>query len=120
MAIARLRPALVRSVISSRSNSAIEASRVESERPCANEVSHPRDRNDAPGIEREVLLQLAARWDRLAEYKTEQEPQIALIRAERMSVVVGPITKLRAICCCAILMAAKKLSPQPRRLQDLQ
>jgi hypothetical protein len=52
-AMARLRPSPVRSLIRSRSNSAIAASNVESRRPCELEVSQsgsPSDRNAAPAL----------------------------------------------------------------------
>src|SRR5882762_2925804 len=52
-AIARFRPSPVRSLIKSRSNSAIAASNVESKRPCDDDVSHkgsPIDRNAAPAL----------------------------------------------------------------------
>jgi hypothetical protein len=34
-----------------------------------------------PGAAREALLELASRWDQLAEYKTEQEPRPPIDRA---------------------------------------
>jgi hypothetical protein len=52
-AIARLRPSPVRSRINSRSNSAMAARRVESNRPCGLDVSHngsPSERNTAPAF----------------------------------------------------------------------
>jgi hypothetical protein len=52
-AIARFRPSPVRSRISSRPNSAMEAKSVESKRPCADEVSQsgsPSERNEAPAL----------------------------------------------------------------------